>query len=62
MTEEELSKAENNIVAQFILEVKKAGRTNDARMQKILMTELREAGEHFRPVCKGYCVDDYGGY
>ena len=61
MPEEELLKLETNeILVNFVLEIKRAGKENDNRMQRILMDELKQAGEFFfTPVVR---EDYYGGY
>lgn len=61
MPEEELLKLETNeILVNFVLEVKMAGKDNNHRMQRILMDELKQAREFlFTPVIRW---DNYDGY
>lgn len=61
MSEEELRKLETNeILVNFVLEVKRAGKENDHRMQRILMDELKQAQEFFfTPAIRR---ENYDGY
>jgi len=61
MPEEELLKLETNeILVNFVLEVKRAGKDNNHRMKRILMDELKQAHDFFfTPVVQS---DYYDGY
>jgi len=61
MSEEELRKLETNeILVNFVLEVRRAGKDNNHRMQRILMDELKQAHDFFfTPVIRR---ENYDGY